>query len=126
MEALRILVVEDSVDTATTFAEILKLMGHECRCITDSTLAADAAREFKPDVAFLDIGMPVIDGYQLASLLREQHGAGLWICAISGYGSPQDRVRARQAGFDAHLPKPADLDMVEAILDQRQFARRNG
>jgi CheY-like chemotaxis protein len=114
----RILVVEDNPDTATSFVALLQALGHTAQCTTDSRQAVPLALAFKPDVAFLDIGLPHIDGYQLAVLLRAEPALkGLCIVAVTGYGSAEDRVKSRKAGFDAHLKKPAELHLIEATLD---------
>ncbi len=112
------LVVEDNTDTATSFVALLQVLGHTVEYTTDSRNAVALALAFKPDLAFLDIGLPHVDGYQLASLLRAEPALdGLCIVAITGYGSPEDRVKSRKAGFDAHLKKPAELHLIEATLN---------
>ncbi len=114
----RVLVVEDNTDTATSFVALLQVLGHTVEYTTDSRNAVALALAFKPDLAFLDIGLPHVDGYQLASLLRAEPALdGLCIVAITGYGSPEDRVKSRKAGFDAHLKKPAELHLIEATLN---------
>src|SRR5688572_11866965 len=83
---LRVLVVEDVRDTADTFALLIGALGHDTRVVRESPRVMSAAREFRPDVVFLDIGMPDIDGFELARMLRAQFGNPLWICAATGYG----------------------------------------
>ena len=100
-------------------AKLLEVIGQEVAFTTDSRKALDLAKKFRPDIAFLDIGMPHVDGYELARMVRAvPELKSLCIVAMSGYDAPQDRVRGRQSGFDAHLPKPSDLAVVEAILAQ--------
>ena len=113
----RVLVVEDNLDTGQSFARLLQLMGHEAEFISDPLQVMDTARRFKPEVVFLDIGLPVVDGYELARNLRGEFGFDkLRIVAITAYNTEQDRVRSRQSGFDAHVGKPADLAVIESIL----------
>jgi CheY-like chemotaxis protein len=112
----RVLIVDDNQDHARTLAELVALMGHEVEFTFDSTKALQKAIEFRPDVAFLDIGMPVLDGYGVARLLRQQFGEHIRIVAISGYGSGEHRKAARSAGFDAHLAKPVEAAMIEHAL----------
>ena len=79
--------------------------------------ALEIAGEFRPEVAFLDIGLPVMDGYELASRLRELPGLeSVRLIAVTGYGQESDRQKTRAAGFERHLVKPVDLDVVEAIV----------
>lgn len=112
----RVLIVEDNVDGANTLAALLRLLGREVRFVTDARLAAAAASEFMPHVAFLDIGMPHINGYELARVLRERFGREIRLVALTGYGSAKDREMSRLVGFDAHLVKPADVETIDTLL----------
>ena len=115
MRSRRVLVVDDVVDTA----EMLEVMGHEVAFTTDSRKALDLAKKFHPDIVFLDIDMPHVDGYELARMLRAvPELKSLCIVAVSGHDTPEDRARGRKSGFDAHLPKPSDLAVVKAVLAQ--------
>ena len=117
-EIARILVVDDNEDGAEMLAEVLSGKGYETRVAHDAPTALEVAREFSPDIAFLDIGLPVMDGYELAAHLREIPGlAGLQLIAVTGYGQEADRRRTLEAGFHHHLVKPVDFDDVEAALD---------
>jgi signal transduction histidine kinase len=108
--ACRVLLVDDNEDAAATAAALLEQAGHEV-CIAHSAHTALAAqREFAPSVAILDIGLPDMDGYALAKALRGQAEGALRLVALSGYGQQSDVTRARAAGFDLHLTKPATLD----------------
>jgi CheY-like chemotaxis protein len=109
----RILVVDDNPDTAESFARVLRAMGHEVESVTDPLDALPAARRVQPELVFLDIGMPLLDGYELARALRKAFGC---IVAVTGHGMPEDRPRARVAGFDAHVTKPVDPDVIESIV----------
>jgi CheY-like chemotaxis protein len=102
----RVLVVDNDQDHARTFAELVTLLGHDVAFTTDSPSALQKAIEFGPDVAFLDLGLPVLDGYVLQ--LRQRFGDRIKMVAVSGHGSPEHRKASREAGFDAHLTKPVD------------------
>jgi CheY-like chemotaxis protein len=115
----RILVVDDNADAAQYLAEALASLGHETKPIFDAPAAIEAATEFRPDVAILDIGLPVMDGYELARRLREIPGLErLHVMAATGYGRAADRDRSRSAGFVEHLVKPIDIGRVEELLHQ--------
>jgi len=114
---LRILVVDDVPDAAESMARMLAAMGHEAAYVTRASQALGVAREMRPHLVFLDLGMPEIDGYALARLLRAEFGFdGLRLVAISGWGRDEDRAASRQAGFDAHVKKPAEIEMIDSIL----------
>ena len=105
----RILVVDDNVDAAETLAMLLRLSGHHVRVAHDGPAALEAARSLPPEVVLLDIGMPGMDGYEVARRLRQLPGlAGAVLVALTGWGQEQDRRRSKEAGFDHHLTKPAD------------------
>jgi PAS domain S-box-containing protein len=116
----RILVVDDNVDAATTLEVLLRSLGHETRVAHDGMLALDIAREFRPEVVLLDIGMPGLDGYEVARRLRAMnHGQTFRIVAITGWGQEADRTRSKEAGFDLHLVKPVDPGVLVRVLEQR-------
>ncbi len=121
-EALRILVVDDNEDGATLLAETLAELGYETRVAHDGPEALRVAAEFAPDVGLLDIGLPLMDGYELARRLRELEGlAGpLRLVAVTGYGQAADRDRAKRAGFDAHLVKPVQLDQLASVIKRSE------
>ncbi|MFO0608425.1 MAG: ATP-binding protein [Polyangiales bacterium] len=121
----RVLVVDDNLDAADLFAEALRADGHDVRAAYDGPGGLQAADGFAPEVAFVDIGLPVMDGYELARRLREAPtGPRLFLVAITGYGQDSDRERSRAAGFDLHLVKPVDLDRVLAIAAGRERASK--
>jgi len=111
----RILLVDDNVDAAAMLSEALTYLGYVVRTAYDGPSALVAADEFQPEVALLDIGLPVMDGYELARQLRESHAA-LRLVALTGYGQASDKAQAREAGFDGHLVKPLDLEKLQWLL----------
>ena len=115
---LRVLIIEDSADAAEIMGELLKRRGHDIRIAYDGETGIDAARTFRPQVIFLDIGLPDTDGYAVARRLRAEGLAGDILVALTGYGEAEDRQRARQAGFDRHLTKPVDPDALLALFDR--------
>ncbi len=117
MPGARVLVVDDNVDAALMLREMLSEMGHELVVAHDGPSALELAASFKPDICVLDIGLPVMSGYELALKLREQRGAeALRLIAVTGYGQESDRAKAREVGFDHHLIKPIELDALLALL----------
>jgi signal transduction histidine kinase len=120
--ARRILVVDDNEDSAAMLAEALRFRGHEVRVAHDGPAALAISAAFQPQVAFLDIGLPVMDGYELASRLRQQPGLDrLRLLALTGYGQESDGERSRAAGFHEHLVKPLDLNHLERLLEVRDI-----
>ena len=115
--AQRVLVVDDNQDAADMLYELLGSKGYDARVAYDGPSALRLAEGFAPDIAFVDIGLPVMDGYELACRLREMPGlTSIRLIAVTGYGQESDRHKSRQAGFDHHLVKPVDLTEVEAVL----------
>ena len=119
---LRILVVDDNVDIAELLSEALQLHGFETSAAYDALAALDVWRRFAPQAAVLDLGLPGLDGYELARRLREKHGQAPILIAATGYGQPQDRVRSVAAGFDSHLIKPVRVPELVRLLDGRLLA----
>jgi PAS domain S-box-containing protein len=114
----RILIVDDNVDAASTFATLLRITGHETFMAHDGENALDAAEQHRPDVVLLDIGLPKLNGYEVARRIREQSWArGMVLVALTGWGQADDRRRSREAGFDHHLVKPVDHAALLALLD---------
>jgi PAS domain S-box-containing protein len=117
MLAKRILVVDDNVDAAVTLALLLKSLGHETCVVHDGLEALRMAIEFRPDVVLLDIGMPGLDGYEVARRLRAlKRERPLRIIAVTGWGQEADRTRSREAGFDVHLVKPVDATLLTSVI----------
>jgi CheY-like chemotaxis protein len=112
----KIIVVDDDPDTAQSFALLLRSLGHHADFVTDARAVMGTVRRERPDAVFLDIGMPHIDGFELASLLK-QESPETCVVAITGHASDEYRKRGRQAGMDAYITKPVDLAMLQSILD---------
>lgn len=125
----RVLVVDDNVDSAKSLGLLLKKLGAEVQVVHDGPSALDLLAHYHPTVVLLDIGMPGMDGYEVARRIRSQpNGDQLLLIALTGWGQEDDRLRSRQAGFDHHLLKPADLSALKAIValpasDPRQASR---
>ncbi|MBA3460919.1 MAG: response regulator [Deltaproteobacteria bacterium] len=117
-EPRRVLIVDDNQDAADVLGEALVKGGHVVRVAYDGPTALDVARTFHPQVALLDIGLPVMDGYEVARQLRtlELGGGKIRIIAVTGYGQDGDRVKTAEAGFDAHVTKPATFLTVMSLL----------
>ena len=119
-QSRRVLVVDDNVDSAESLALWLRLVGHEVRLVHEGLAALEEARVFRPEIVVLDIGLPDIDGYQVAELLRQEAGLeGMLLIALTGYGQDEDRQRCYDAGFDEHLIKPVDPASLEALLSDK-------
>jgi PAS domain S-box-containing protein len=114
---LGLLVVDDNVDAADSIAILLQLSGHEVRVAYSGQEALETAREYHPDVVLLDIGLPVMDGYQVARRIREDvHLKKVKLVAVTGYGQEADRLQSQAAGFDYHLVKPVESLKLEEVL----------
>jgi CheY-like chemotaxis protein len=116
---IRILVVDDNEDAAELLAVSLRQQGHQATVALDPVDALEAVKQAVPDVAFMDIGLPVMDGYELAEHLRNELGAKCPVMiAVTGYGQEQDRRRSKEAGFAMHLVKPVQLSRVLEALGE--------
>jgi CheY-like chemotaxis protein len=116
--ALKILVVEDNVDSAESMALLLRLNGHEVRIAHDGSSALAEAHSFVPQVVLCDIGLPGMDGYEVAARLREQEAFKQTpLIALTGYGQDESRRRAKEAGFDYHLVKPVEPGALNTVLN---------
>ncbi len=127
LQRLRVLIVEDNRDGAEMLSALLTMFGHVSCVEQDAEGGLRALDEFRPDVALLDIGLPNIDGYELARRIRSTPGfEHLPLIAISGWGMEEDRRRAREAGFDHHLTKPASPEDLERLLSRIAAERGAG
>ena len=114
---LRVLVVEDNIDAAESLATLLRLWNHDVSVVHDGRTALEAAREQQPEVVLLDIGLPGLDGYQVARRLREElHLDHTLLVAMTGYGQPEDRRRSREAGIQYHFVKPVEPLVLRNLL----------
>ncbi len=117
----RILVVDDNRDAAISLAMMLRLMGNETQTAHDGQEALELAAAFRPDVVLLDIGMPKLNGYEVARRIREQSwGKNLVLVAVTGWGQDDDRRRSRESGFNVHMVKPVDPAKLEKLLAELQ------
>ncbi|HYD74436.1 response regulator [Ramlibacter sp.] len=115
----RVLVVEDNPDGLETLVALLSMLGHVVEGAADGREAVERAAGFQPDVVLLDLGLPVMDGFDVArQLRRDPRMAGVFIAALTGWGSEADRQRTAEAGFDAHLTKPVELAALETVLSR--------
>ncbi len=117
----RVLVVEDNQDSADSIARLLQMVGHEVHCAHDGLSAVVAAEQWRPDLVLLDIGLPRLNGFEVAERLRALSGGdSLHIVALTGWGQDHDRQRSRESGFDLHLTKPVDAQQLFGILSKLQ------
>jgi CheY-like chemotaxis protein len=113
-------IVEDNPDIRTTTRDLLELLGHHVLEAGDGESGVELVREKHPNVVLVDIGLPGADGYSVARRIRERHNGGgpPRLVALTGYGSAEDRSRALDAGFDAHLVKPVTVQQLQALFHQ--------
>ena len=126
VERCRILVVDDNMDSAESMAALLKLYGHEVRVAYDGLAAVESALAFRPQVVLLDIGLPVLDGYEVARRLRRlDETKDMFLIAVTGYGRTEDRARALTGGFNYHITKPADPEELDMVIKKLTPGRSN-
>jgi CheY-like chemotaxis protein len=115
-----VLIADDNLDFANSLGDLLRREGHAVRVVHDGGAALQASEACLPEVAFLDIGMPIVNGYELAARLRRHHPkAKLLLVAVTGWGQEADKRRVREAGFDHHLVKPIDVRDALALLARK-------
>jgi len=113
----RILVVDDNHDSALSLAMILSIMGHETRTAHDGEMAVVTAESFLPDVVLLDIGLPKLNGYEVAQRIRQQPwGVSMFLVAVTGWGQEEDRQRSSEVGLNLHMVKPVEASALEKLL----------
>ncbi|HKR63365.1 MAG TPA: hybrid sensor histidine kinase/response regulator [Thermoanaerobaculia bacterium] len=111
-----IVIVEDNTDVRELLRLRLRKLGHQVHAVADGVSGVDAIVDTRPDFALIDIGLPRLDGYQVAIKVREELGADIVLVALSGFGQPEDKRRAIEAGFDDHITKPADVKDIESLM----------
>jgi CheY-like chemotaxis protein len=116
--AARVLVVEDNEDARAALAALLEIDGYVVHAAPEGASGVELVREHRPDVALVDIGLPGIDGYEVARRIRALGPPQPFLIALTGYGRPEDRERAIEAGFDTHLVKPVDPNDLAALLSR--------
>jgi CheY-like chemotaxis protein len=114
----RILVIEDGDDNRVALKEALEQMGHEVLDSADGLAGAEAAIRHAPEVVLVDIGLPGLDGYEVARRIRAARGTRVLLVALTGYGQPEDRRSSLAAGFDVHLTKPVELETLAAVIER--------
>ena len=115
----RVLIIEDNKDAADSLREALTFSGHEVEVAFDGPTGIDAARDFHPEIIICDIGLPGMDGYSVARVLRSDEALkDIYLIALTGYAAPEDVERARTAGFDRHVSKPSSLETLNRLLDE--------
>ena len=115
--AYRVLIVEDNREMRRAMQCLLQVWGYRVELAEDGPRGVSVATSAKPDIAFVDIGLPGFNGYDVARQIRAVRGNTMTLVALTGYGQPADRAEAETAGFDHHLVKPVDLDKVTALLE---------
>jgi CheY-like chemotaxis protein len=110
--ACRVVVADDNRDVAESIAILLQMEGYQVMVVTDGVAALDAIEKFKPHIALLDIGLPELDGYEVAARVRQRGQIGTRLVAITGWGQATDKARALAAGFDAHHTKPVEPEVI--------------
>jgi CheY-like chemotaxis protein len=110
--------VDDNEDAAETLAEMVRVLGHDAVVAYDGPTALHRAGEHHPDVVLCDIGLPGMDGYEVAKKLRAAQGRNVRLVALSGYAQPEDVAMAREAGFDEHVAKPCGPEQIERLLSK--------
>ena len=112
----QVLIVEDNVDQAQTLRMFLSMKGHRLEIAATGLAAIESARRFRPEVVLLDLGLPGLDGFEVARQLRQEYGQSIRIIAVSAYASENDRRQSLEAGCELHLVKPADPRFIESLL----------
>lgn len=116
-KTLKVLIIDDNKDLTEIMCDLIGFLGHKTICSQDGKDGIAMAKEHHPDVIICDIGLPVMDGYEVAQQLRKDDEIKeTFLIALSGYAGPEDRKRSREAGFDRHLAKPADISAIERVI----------
>jgi CheY-like chemotaxis protein len=116
-QAKRVLIIEDQIDAAQSLAALVSVLGHQSRFVTNPLEAISTAKEFRPEITFMDIGMPGLNGWEVVKLFRQDPlFRSLKIFALTAYSQPEDLQRSREAGFDLHLTKPISTAPLAELL----------
>ncbi|WP_019230408.1 response regulator [Sedimentibacter sp. B4] len=116
-KSLKVLIIDDNKDLTEIMCDLIGFLGHKTICSQDGKVGIAMAKEHHPDVIICDIGLPVMDGYEVAQQMRKDDEIKeTFLIALSGYAGPEDRKRSREAGFDRHLAKPADISAIERVI----------
>jgi CheY-like chemotaxis protein len=118
--ARRILLVDDNEDARLLLAEMLVTLGYAVHMASNGIEALDSVLDVRPDLAILDIGLPGMNGYELASRIRDALDGNIRLIALTGYGQPDDVARSQRAGFDAHLVKPVSINRLIELIQRRE------
>jgi signal transduction histidine kinase/ActR/RegA family two-component response regulator len=118
----RIVIVDDSPDNLVSLQDLLECLGHRVDAAADGLQAVDRIVALEPEIAIVDIGLPGIDGHEVARRVRKAIGGSVYLIALTGYGQAEDVERATSAGFDAHVAKPADIDALQRLIEARPGA----
>ena len=119
----RVLVVDDNRDSSDMLVEVLRVYGMTAQPAYDGAEGLALAQTFEPDIMFLDLGMPGMDGYAVARALRARSSGWPFLVALTAWNDAESRARVREAGFDLHLPKPSSLDSILKIISENVPAR---
>jgi CheY-like chemotaxis protein len=120
MNKQRVLIVEDNPDAGEMYRLLVELAGHEVLLAENGVAGLELLKSARPNIALVDIGLPGMDGYELARRFRAEPGSdAVFLVALTGHGLPSDRDLSRQAGFDLHLIKPVDPQQIQDLLDNR-------
>ena len=114
----RVLLIEDNPDSRETLRRLMEIWGHEVQVAEDGRQGVRLGLAWGPAVAIIDIGLPILDGYDVAQRLRSAFGRRIFLIALTAYSQPIDRQLALSVGFDVHMTKPADLDELHRLLEQ--------
>jgi CheY-like chemotaxis protein len=124
--ALRVLVIDDNRDSADSATDVLRLLGNVAECAYDGPSGVKKARLFRPQMIFLDLAMPSLDGFETLKLLLEAGLGGSYFVAMTGFGNADDKQRTRAAGFHAHVTKPVELEVLAGLLKEAQAHTQQG
>ena len=124
-EKCRVLVVDDNRDAALTLTVLLKILGCETQTAYDGREAVEIDSSFRPEIVLLDIGLPSLNGYEVARRIRQQeHGVDVLLVALTGRDQDEDRQNAKDAGFDRHITKPADVGVLKQLIEEANVRRQ--